>query len=222
MTLVRRLLLTILLVACTALVGCGDDDTSVDTSVDTSASVDLPQAAEPTEADERPAATQPPAAAGAAVERRMERVIFDLVNEERRERGLEPLVWDEQLAERAREWSRGMADDGSLEHEDPQQMLEQAEELSGVGENIFRGTGEVPASTVHVRWMRSPGHRTNVLQPEFDRLGVGIVCTEDGEVFATQRFGRSGPPTAGRTDQEVPPEQPVVAEAGQGPSCPAS
>lgn len=219
MTCVRRFPLVTLLVVCLLLAGCGDGDGSV--SVDTT--VDVPQNDESPETTGPPETAAPPAADHADVERRMERVVFDLVNQERRERGLEPLAWDEQLAERAREWSRQMAEAGALEHQDPRQMLEQADELSGVGENIFRATGAVPASTVHVGWMRSEGHRVNVLRPEFDRLGVGFVCTEEGEVFATQRFGRSGPPAAGGTDEEeVPPEEPVVAEEGQGPSCAAT
>lgn len=202
----HRSLRLITVLACLGLAACGDGaPVSIDTTV-----------------PEQEGAGEPPPADDAEVERRMERLVLDLVNDERRERGLEPLVWDEQLAELAREWSRGMAQDGSLEHQDPQRMLERSDGFSGVGENIFRSTDPVPASTVHVRWMRSDGHRANVLRPEFDRLGVGFVCTEDGAVFATQRFGRSGPPTSDHVDEGTPPEEPVVAQEGRGPSCPAA
>lgn len=149
----------------------------------------------------------------------MERTVLELVNDEREERGLAPLTWDDQLAELARGWSRHMADSGEFEHQDLDRMLERSEGFTGVGENIFHATGPTPASTIHVGWMRSDGHRTNVLRPDFDRLGVGFVCTEDGEVWATQRFGSTDP--APSPDQgEVPPEEPIVASEGEGPSCP--
>lgn len=171
---------------------------------------------------EAPPAGQAPGEDAAAVERRMERAIFDLVNAERRQRGLTELEWDDQLAELAREWSRRMADRGQLEHQDAERMLERSDGFVAVGENIFRATGGAPASTIHVGWMRSDGHRANVLREGFDRLGVAVVCAGDGHVWATQRFGRTA--VAGRPgrDRDIPPEQPIVAEPGQGPVCPGS
>lgn len=197
----------IALTACLLVSSCGDGSgsVSVDTTVDTTV--------------EAPPVGEPPAEDASSPERRMERLVFELVNEERRARGLEPLEWDERLAEAARSWSSRMAERGSLEHQDADELLERAHGLVGVGENIFRGSGPIPASTVHVGWMRSDGHRANVLRPGFDRLGVGFVCTDDGQVFATQRFGRTGPPPTAAPDREVPPAEPIVAEEGRGPSC---
>lgn len=201
--------LVLMLAACG---GGGDDDVTVtvDPTIEVPGAGEAPEPGEP-----------PPADAG-EVEKAMERMVFDLVNDERTERGLEPLAWDDQLATHAREWSRQMAEEDRLEHQDPQRMLERAEGFTGVGENIFHGTGPVPASTVHVGWMRSDGHRANVLRPAFDRIGIGFVCTDDGEVWATQRFGRTGPPGRSAPDDDIPPEQPIVASEGQGPSCPGA
>jgi uncharacterized protein YkwD len=202
----RRLLLLIALAvgSATAVAACGEDDVQVPTGT----TADAPDPGTPPDT-------------GNDTEAGMERAIFDLVNDERRERGLEPFAWDDDLAGLAREWSRSMADDGNLEHQDSQAMLEAAEGLTAVGENIFRATGPVPASTIHVGWMRSDGHRANVLRPAFDRLGVGVHCAEDGAVWATQRFGRtSGGDRPDPTD-DVPAEEPIVAEEGEGPSCPA-
>lgn len=195
-------------VALTSLVGCGTDDGSTVTTpvTDTTTSEGDSSDAPPDDADE-------PAAA-------IERRIFDLVNTERRERGLEELEWDDQLAGLARDWSGQMADEGRLEHQEAQRMLERADGFTGVGENIFRATGPVPASTIHVGWMRSEGHRANILRPAFDTLGVGVVCTDDGEVWATQRFGRAAPAGGAAPTDEVPPEEPIVASEGEGPACP--
>lgn len=168
-----------------------------------------------------PAPGQPPADSASEEARRMERMIFDLVNDERRERGLDPLEWDDQLATLGREWSRRMADRGTLEHQDPERMLERSEGFTGVGENIFTASGPVRASTIHVGWMRSDGHRANVLRDGFERLGVGVVCV-DGEVWATQRFGRVSSGDFGRAGDEIPPEEPIVSSRGEGPSCPGA
>jgi hypothetical protein len=185
---------------------CGDDD---DGGL-------LPS---PTTADVGDAGT-PPDADGDEAERSMERLIFDLVNDERRERGLEPLEWDDQLADLARDWNEEMADRGRLEHQEPEQMLERAEGFTGVGENIFRATASVPASTIHVGWMRSDGHRANVLRADFHRLGVGLLCDDDGQVWATQRFGSTTDPLTREVDDEIPPADPIVADEGEGPACP--
>jgi uncharacterized protein YkwD len=170
----------------------------------------------------RPApAGSPPDDAGTEPARRMERVIFDRVNAERAERGRAPVAWDDTLAALARNWSREMAESGQLEHSDLREV-QQRDEVSGyvsLGENVFSATGPVPAGTIHAGWMRSPGHRANVLEPGWDRLGVGVVCAEDGSVWATQEFGRTRgaerPPLA----RETPPEQPIVHPEDEGPSC---
>ncbi len=169
---------------------------------------------------EAPPAGDPPQAGDAAPERAMERAIFDMVNRERQERGLSPLNWDEELAQRARQWSADMAAAGRLEHQDPQAMQEAVDGYTALGENIFQSSAPVAAGRIHVGWMRSEGHRVNVLEPGFDRLGVGVVCDESGEVWATQRFGRTAGADRPDLDRDVPPEEPVVADAEEGPACP--
>lgn len=179
--------------------------------------VELPAPDDPSA--EAPPARNPPEAGDADPERSMERVIFEMVNAEREERGLSPLEWDEQLARRARQWSTDMAAAGRFEHQDPQEMQAAVDGYTALGENIFRSSGPVPAGRIHVGWMRSEGHRVNVLEPGFDRLGVGLVCSESGESWATQRFGRTAGADRPDLDREVPPEEPVVGDAEKGPAC---
>ncbi len=50
----------------------------------------------------------------------LERRIHELVNEKRAERGLQPLAWDERLAEIARYHSRDMAERNYFEHHSPE------------------------------------------------------------------------------------------------------
>jgi len=63
-----------------------------------------------------------------------------------------------------------------------------------LGENIAWGGGELatPAATV-AAWMRSPGHRANVLKSTYREVGVGMtIGTPTGAVGATYtaEFGR--------------------------------
>ncbi|MGY1915953.1 CAP domain-containing protein [Blastococcus sp. SYSU DS0973] len=169
-----------------------------------------------------PEPDEPPSAGDAAdPEERIAREIFDRVNDERRARDLEPVAWNEELAEVARDWSAAMAERGVLEHQDVREVLsrEALSGFSGLGENIFTASGPVPAGVAHVGWMRSDGHRVNVLNPGWNRLGVGVFCAPDGSVWATQEFGRTvdadRPPVA----EATPPVDPIARPEEDGPSC---
>lgn len=169
-----------------------------------------------------PAPQSPPGdGAAAGAEERMARAIFDRVNDERRERGLDPVEWNDSLAGVARDWSAAMADTGVLEHQDMREVLA-GEELSGftgIGENIFTASGPVPAGVAHVGWMRSDGHRVNVLNPGWNRLGVGVYCAPDGSVWAAQEFGRTVDADRPAVSQETPPAEPIARPEQDGPAC---
>ncbi|GAB3360269.1 CAP domain-containing protein [Modestobacter lapidis] len=157
----------------------------------------------------------------APAEEQIARAVFDRVNDEREARGLAPVSWNDALAGVAREWSAEMAATGTFEHQDIGQVLRR-EELAGfraMGENIFRATGPVPAGTIHAGWMRSDSHRVNVLNPGWDRLGVGVVCADDGSVWATQEFGRTAGADLPAVASTTPPAEPVVRPEDDGPSC---
>jgi uncharacterized protein YkwD len=55
-----------------------------------------------------------------------------------------------------------------------------------LGENIAWGTGSLgtPAQTVRA-WMRSPGHRANILSRRFRDIGIGIALGAPAEVHAS-------------------------------------
>jgi uncharacterized protein YkwD len=168
-----------------------------------------------------PPAEAPPA--GEAGEEAIARDLFERTNDERRARDLEPVEWDEQLAELAEEWSREMADIG-LEHRelDMELIRDRLDGFVGVGENIFSATGPVPAGQAHVGWMNSDGHRANLLSPDWDRVGIGVHCAPDGAVYATQNFGRTTPAGGAPADmtEDVPPSEPVARPEVDGPTCP--
>ena len=140
--------------------------------------------------------------------------IFERVNDERRARGLPPLVWHEGLATLARAWSERMVESGHYEHS-PERFRAHPDFI-GTGENI--ATGYRGADGVHVGWMRSDGHRQNILNPSYTAIGVGVVCRGDGQMWATQIFGvpiGSTVPNA-QVDTGVDP----IVRREQGPRCP--
>jgi len=55
------------------------------------------------------------------------------------------------------------------------------------GENIAYGF--TSAAAVMQAWMNSPGHRANLLNPEFTEIGVSVRADAAGRLFFTQDFG---------------------------------
>ena len=121
---------------------------------------------------------------------------FELINAERRRRGLSPLVMDGSLTRMARYHSQNMASHGFLNHVDRDGLdLSGRAELLGVrgwraiGENVAYNQGYPdPTAFAVERWMISDKHRANILNGEFTHAGVGIARGSDGRVFFTQVF----------------------------------
>jgi uncharacterized protein YkwD len=141
---------------------------------------------------DKPSAPVPPKAAPMSLED-MERSIFEAVNRERAARNLPTLALSPALTELARGQSREMAGLGELVHESASgrsysERLEAANVLYAANaENVARGDSSDPRM-IHDALMESGGHRANILHPDFDQLGVGIVRAEDGVFYVTQDF----------------------------------
>ena len=70
---------------------------------------------------------------------------------------------------------------------DPKDRLERTGIfLPLVGENVAHAANVVLA---HRALWSSPSHRDNLLQPRFDRVGIGVSSDPDGSVWVTQLFG---------------------------------
>lgn len=106
--------------------------------------------------------------------------VVRLVNEIRKQNGLSPLTQDWELSRVARYKSQDMRDKGYFSHTSPTygtpfQMI-RAFGLSyrTAGENIARGYS-TPQAVVN-GWMNSSGHRANILNASFTKIGVGYVA----------------------------------------------
>jgi uncharacterized protein YkwD len=114
-----------------------------------------------------------------------------LINQERLKEGLPALVWDEAAAKVARAHSVDMFKRGYFSHENPDglspfdRMEKAGITYSAAGENLaYAATVEL----AHAGLMRSPGHRANILEKDFGRVGIGVI---DGGIYGkmfTQNF----------------------------------
>ncbi|MFC7308804.1 CAP domain-containing protein [Streptomyces monticola] len=135
---------------------------------------------------EKPAAPQSPDTAKAA-----EAEVLSLVNQERIKAGCGPVRQDGDLAELAGDFSKDMAARGFFDHTDPDgdtpwDRADKAGITNLGGENIARG--QANAQSVMDSWMKSPGHRANILNCDYKTLGVGAHFASGGPWW-TQDFG---------------------------------
>ncbi|HJR08239.1 MAG TPA: CvpA family protein [Pyrinomonadaceae bacterium] len=121
----------------------------------------------------------------------LEAQMLELVNRERAEAGLQPLAADDELREVARRHSADMFARGYFAHVTP----EGRDPFARIREGgiTFRTAGENLAlaptlSIAHTGLMNSPGHRANILRPQFGRVGIGIMDGGRRGLMVTQNF----------------------------------
>ncbi len=132
----------------------------------------------------------------------VENQILQLTNNERKNNGVNPLVYDSSLAAIARAHSQDMLNNNYFSHinlngDDPSERASKAgynihkSYQVGVAENIGMTEGYVSSSNIAQEfiemWMNSPGHRSNILNSQYNRLGVG-VASRGSKIIATQVF----------------------------------
>lgn len=112
------------------------------------------------------------------VDEQAESQMFELVNEERRKRGLHELAWRPEVVPVARDhasdmWEREYFGHVSPEGKDVGDRLEEAGvSYSFAGENLALAP---TVTTAHNGLMNSEGHRENILEEEFNRMGIGVI-----------------------------------------------
>lgn len=124
----------------------------------------------------------------------MEEAIRQRINKERQKKGLQPLKSNEKLRKVARDYSRQMNQGKFFSHYDPKgKSVSDRVQGAGlkyqwVGENLFKSVNAPDVIEAAVRgWMKSKGHRENILRPQFTETGVGLW--KDGNTYhATQIF----------------------------------
>ncbi|HEY7062713.1 MAG TPA: CvpA family protein [Chloroflexota bacterium] len=125
------------------------------------------------------------------VDEQAESRMLRLVNDEREQEGLGTLKLDPQLTEAARAHSRDMLAKGYFAHQNDDGKTP-ADRVSAVGTRFaIVGENLALAPTVdvaHQGLMKSPGHRANILSPQYHRVGIGVIDAGlHGKMF-TQDF----------------------------------
>ncbi|MGW1072872.1 CAP domain-containing protein [Streptomyces sp. NPDC002537] len=121
--------------------------------------------------------------------------VVALTNAERTAAGLRPLADDRLLAAAAQGHSSDMVARDFYAHTSPEgrQPWDRAAAAGcthrGIGENIACGQRS-PAEVVQ-GWMDSPGHRANILKPDFTHIGIGFAGGGRTGTYWTQLFGLS-------------------------------
>ena len=114
-----------------------------------------------------------------------------MVNRERAAASLDPVVADIDLRSVARRHSIDMFARGYFSHYTPEGRSP-FDRIHAAGHS-FRIAGENLAiaptlERAHTGLMESPGHRANILRPQFGRLGIGIMDGEIHGLMVTQCF----------------------------------
>lgn len=109
--------------------------------------------------------------------------MLDKINSIRKQHGLSKLEMDYKLAFEARRHAEEMCRRNFFAHIDPirgnPHVRAFRANFSGsmVGENI--AGGQTTIESLFKSWMASKGHRANILNPKFNRVGVGFVLCDN-------------------------------------------
>lgn len=145
------------------------------------------------------------AAASQVSKRVLVRATLCVLNAERARRDLRPLRLNRRLSRAARRHSRAMARKRFFSHTSPGgrtfvDRIRRTGYLRGarrwnIGENIAWGSGGLSAPrSVATAWMKSAGHRANILSRSFGSIGIGVARGTPfggGGAIYTTDFGRA-------------------------------
>lgn len=105
------------------------------------------------------------------------KTIFDDSNQARLRNGRRPRSWSSQLGSDSLQWSQHLARTGTFEHT-----------TKNVRENLYTCSGCTTPTGAVEAWLKSPGHRRNLLNTKATSMGIGIAQNTKGEWIVTQRF----------------------------------
>lgn len=132
-------------------------------------------------------AASKPARTLAAADQLETQVLVGL-NVVRRQYGLAPLRLSRQLSSAADVHSRAMGTHGFFAHDsrDGSEFWKRVQRFYGsggyekwsVGENLLWSSGTLTAPAALELWMKSPGHRKNILTPRWREIGLSAVSVK--------------------------------------------
>jgi uncharacterized protein YkwD len=129
----------------------------------------------------------------------IEASLFELVNEERTKQALPSLRLSKKLSSAARKHSKDMASNEKLSHLSTsgktytERLLDDGFYFIAHGENVAKSDSFL-AKFIHQKLMESTEHKENILEPDFDTVGIGVISKEDKNYYVTEDFLKSFEP----------------------------
>lgn len=121
----------------------------------------------------------------------LERQMWRLVNRDRAKHHLKPLILDARMSAVARAHSRDMREHNFVGHRSNRtgtvkdRFFNARIAASKIAENVALHSSVTGAEAA---LMKSPGHRKNLLNPDYTHIGIGIVRAANGQFYVTQNF----------------------------------
>jgi hypothetical protein len=109
---------------------------------------------------------------------------LDLTNQLRSSLGLRTLAPNAELINIARSWSAQMAGAGAISH-NPSFPNQVTAKWTRLGENV--GTGPL-VDVIQTAFINSPHHYENLVQPDYNYVGIGVVHGSNGAIYVTVDF----------------------------------
>lgn len=120
--------------------------------------------------------------------------VFNLINKERTNQGLQALKNDNEVQRVARIKAQDMVNNGYFSHQSPTygspfDMLKSfGISYRSAGENIAGNSSNSGAVTA---WMNSSGHRANILNTSYNYTGIGVVSSPKyGKMYVQMFIGK--------------------------------
>lgn len=123
-----------------------------------------------------------------------EKEVFDLINKQRQNNGMQALKMDAEVQRVARIKAQDMVNNNYFAHESPTygtpfNMLKNfGISYKSAGENI---AGNSSNSSAVEAWMNSAGHRANILNSSYNYTGIGVVKgSKYGKIYVQMFIGK--------------------------------
>jgi uncharacterized protein YkwD len=110
---------------------------------------------------------------------------FQRINYDRMDNGLIGMSINNTLMDKAQAWADYLASIGTLQHSNLAESVDAGWWM--LGENVGSGPS---ADAIEQAFLNSPGHRANILNPEFNWAGTGVAVSGNGTVFLVQVFAK--------------------------------
>lgn len=146
--------------------------------------------------------------------------LVNLINQAREVNNLEPLNFNDKLSQAAQLKAQDMIVQDYFEHYSPlgvspwHWFKEAGYEFVWAGENLAMNFFDTKA--VFEAWMASPSHRDNILNPNYDDLGVAVLSGELSGAETTVSVLTFGSPKVVKIQSSQPPVQAATANKETG------